>query len=86
MKVEIDFNLINGTLITWFFQIYFGSWGTVYKNSAICTLHTALNFQQICSICCYVRRNVDENLLYGLVAEPMKLLRNSFYGYQLMDR
>ena len=32
------------------------------------------------------RREADENLLYGVVAETMKLLGNSSYGYQTMDR
>ena len=32
------------------------------------------------------RREGDENPLSGFVAEKMKLLGNSSYGYQIMDR
>ena len=32
------------------------------------------------------RREIDENPLSGVVAETMKLLGNSSYGYQIMDR
>ena len=32
------------------------------------------------------RREGDENPLSGIVAETMKLLVNSSYGYQIMDR
>ena len=32
------------------------------------------------------RREEDENLLSGVVAETVRLLGNSFYGYQIMDR
>ena len=32
------------------------------------------------------RREGDENPLSGVVAETMKLLGNSSYGYQIMDR
>ena len=32
------------------------------------------------------RREGDENPLSGVVAETMKLLDNSSYGYQIMDR
>ena len=32
------------------------------------------------------RREGDENSLSGVVAETMKLLGNSSYGYQIMDR
>ena len=32
------------------------------------------------------RREGDENPLTGVVAETMKLLGNSSYGYQIMDR
>ena len=32
------------------------------------------------------RRKGDENPISGVVAETMKLLANSSYGYQIMDR
>ena len=32
------------------------------------------------------RREGDENPLLGVVAETMKLLRNSSYGYQILNR
>ena len=32
------------------------------------------------------RREIDENFLSGVVTKSMKLLGNSSYGYQIMDR
>ena len=32
------------------------------------------------------RRQIDENPSSGVVAKTMKLIANSFYGYQIMDR
>ena len=42
-------------------------------------------FHQLCQSVVAARRG-DENPYCGVVAETMKLLDNSLYGYQIMDR
>ena len=59
----------------------------MYKNSSICTIHTARKvFNSFVQSVVDARRAGDENPLSGVVAETIKLLGNSSYGYQIMDR
>ena len=78
--------LENGTLITLLLQFYL-ELGLVCKK--------IYRFVEYISVKCFnnfvqsavnARREGDENLISSVVAETMKLLANSCYGYQIMDR
>ena len=85
--------LENGTVITPFFSFYM-------ELGLPCSLNTVLIpsiycFDQYAPRKCYIkffqsvvdaRRGWDENPLSVAVAETMKLLGNSSYGYKIMDR
>ena len=86
-KISISsFTLQNGTLITplLFFKLPFG---------LVCTkLHRFVEyspkkcFNSFVQSAVDARRQGDENPNLSVVAETMKLLANSSYGYQIMDR
>ena len=81
-----SFKLTNGTLITPFFNFYLdlGLQCTKIHRFVQYTPHKVFNsfIQSVVD----ARRAGDENPLSGVVAETMKLLGNSSYGYQIMDR
>ena len=81
-----SFKLTNETLITPLFNFYLdlGLQCTKIHRFVQDTPHKVFNsfVQSVVD----ARRAGDENPLSGVVAETMKLLGNSFYGYQIMDR
>ena len=81
-----SFKLTNGTLITPLFNFYLdlGLQCTKIHRFVQYTPHKVFNsfVQSVVD----ARRAGDENPLSGVVAETMKLLGNSSYGYQIMDR
>ena len=68
-----SFKLQNGTIITPLFNFYMELSPRKCFNNSVQSVVDA-------------RREGDENSLSGVVAETMKLLGNSSYGYQIMDR
>ena len=68
-----SFKLENGSIITPLFNFFVQYFPRKRFNKFVQSVADA-------------RREADENLLYGVVAETMKLLGNSSYGYQTMDR
>ena len=56
------------------------------QNLSLRSVHTQKLFQNFVQSVVDARRAGDENLESMVVAETMKLLGNSFYGYQIMDR
>ena len=81
-----SFKLTNGTLITPLFNFYLdlGLQCTKIHRFVQYTPHKVFNsfVQSVVD----ARRAGDEHPLFGVVAETMKLLGNSSYGYQIMDR
>ena len=81
-----SFKLTNGTLITplFYFHLDLGLPCTKIHRFVQYTPHKVINsfVQSVVD----ARRAGDENPLSGVVAETMKLLGNSSYGYQIMDR
>ena len=81
-----SFNLTSGTLITSLFNLYldFGLQCTKIYRFVQYTPHKVFNsfVQSVVD----ARRAGDENPLSGVVAETMKFIGNSSYGYQIMDR
>ena len=80
-----SFKLENGTVITPLFNFYveLGLQCTkIYRFIQYSPRKCFNNFQSVVD----ARRDGDENPLSGVVAETMKLLGNSSYGYQIMDR
>ena len=81
-----SFKLSNGTLITPLFKFYLnlGLQYTKIQRFVQYTPRKVLsNFVQSVVD---ARRAGDENPLSGVVAETMKFLGNSSYGYQIMDK
>ena len=58
----------------------------IVQNLQLCTVFTSKMLQKFVQSIVDDRREGDENSLFGVVAETMKLLGNSSYGYQIMDR
>ena len=81
-----SFKLRNGTLITprFNFNLYLGLQCT--KNHRIVQYTPRKVFNSFVRSVVDARRAGDENLLSGVVAETMKILGNSSYGYQILDR
>ena len=79
-----SFKMTNETLITPLFNFYLGLQCTKIHSFVQYTPHKVFNsfVQSVVD----ARRAGDENPLSGVVAETMKLLGNSSYGYQIMDR
>ena len=71
-----SFKLTNGTLITPLFKFYLDL--GQYKTRKV--------FNSFVQSVVDARQAGDENPLSGVVAETVKLLGNSSYGYQIMDR
>ena len=81
-----SFKLENGTVITPLFNFYleFGfQCSKVYRFAQYTPRKCFNNFVQSVFD---ARKKGNENPLSGVVAETMKLLGNSSYGYQIMDR
>ena len=81
-----SFKLTNGTLITPLFSFYldFGQQCTITHRFVQFTLREVSN--KFVQYVADARQTGDENPISGVVAETMKLLEDSSYGYQLMDR
>ena len=58
----------------------------MYKNSSIRSVYTQEVFSSFVQSAVNAQRQGDENPNSSVVAETMKLLANSSYGYQIMDR
>ena len=57
-----------------------------YKNTPFCRVYSKKCFNCFLQAAVDARRKSDENPNSSVVAETMKLLANSFYGHQIMDR
>ena len=81
-----SFKLENGTVITLLFNFYV-EFGLQCTKIFRFVQYTPRNcFKVFVQSVFDARREGDENPLSGVVAETMKLLGNSSYGYQIMDR
>ena len=81
-----SFFLTNGTIITPLLLFYL-KLGLVCKRSHRFVQYTPRNcFNNFLQSAVDARRRGDENPNSSVVAETMKLLANSSYGYQIMDR
>ena len=56
----------------------------MYRNSSLCKIPRKVFNSFVLSVA-DDRRASNENTQCGVVAETMKLLGNSFYGYQIID-
>ena len=81
-----SFKLENGTVITPLFIFYMELGLQCTKNYRFVQYSPRKNFNNFVQSVVDARRERDENSLSGVVAETMKLLCNSLYGYQIMDR
>ena len=81
-----SFTLQNGTLITplLLFYIQLGLFCT--KIHRFVEYTPKKSFNSFVQSAVHARRQSDENSNSNVVAETMKLLANSSYGYQIMDR
>ena len=68
------------------FHFLLESWLTVTKISQFVQYTPRKKFDNFVQPVVDANRAVDENPLSGVVAKLMKLLRNSSYGYQILDR
>ena len=81
-----SFFLKNGTLITPLLLFYL-DWGLVCKKIYRFVEYNPVKcFKKFVQSAIDARREGDENPNSSVVAETMKLLANSSYGYQIMDR
>ena len=81
-----SFKLTNGTLITPLFNFYLDLGLQCTKIHRFVQYTPRKVFNSFVPSVVDARRAGDENSLSGVVAETMKLLGNSSYGYQIMDR
>ena len=81
-----SFKLENGTVITPLFNFYMESGLQCSKIYRFVQYSPRKCFSIFVHSVVDARREGDKNPLSGAVAETMKLLGNSFYGYQIMDR
>ena len=81
-----SFKLENGTVITRLFNFYLELGLQCTKNYRFVYYSSRKCFNIFVQSVVDARREGDENPLSGVVAETMKLLGNSSYGYQIMDR
>ena len=78
--------LENGTLIT-SLLLFYSVLGLVCKKIYRFVEYIPVKcFNHFVQSAVHARREGDENPNSGVVAETMKLLANSSYGYQIMDR
>ena len=81
-----SFHLKNGTLITPLFLFYFDL-GLVRTKLYRFVEYTPMKcFNKLVHSAVNARREGDQNPNSTVVADTMKLLTNSSYGYQIMDR
>ena len=81
-----SFKLENGTVITPLFNFYMELGLQCTKIYRFVQNSPRKCFNNFVQSVVDARREGDENPLSGVVAETMKLLGNSSYGYQIMDR
>ena len=81
-----SFKLTNGTFITPLFKFYLDLGLQCTKVHRLVQYTLRKVFNNFVQSVVDTRRAGDENPLSGVVAETMKLLGNSSYGYQIMDR
>ena len=81
-----SFKLENGTVITPLFNFYMELGLQCTKIYRFVQYSPRKCFNNFAQSVVDARREGDENPLSGVVAETMKLLGNSSYGYQIMDR
>ena len=81
-----SFKLENGTVITPLFKFYMELGLQCTKTYRFVQYSPRKCFNNLVQSVVDARREGDENPLSGVVAETMKLLGNSSYGYQIMDR
>ena len=81
-----SFKLENGTVITPLFNFYLELGLQCTKIYRFVEYSPRKCFNSFVQSVVDARREGDENPLSGVVAETMKLLGNSSYGYQIMDR
>ena len=81
-----SFKLENGTVITHLFNFYMDRGLQCTKIYRFVQYSPRKCFKNFVQSVVDARREGDENPLSGVVAETMKLLGNSSYGYQIMDR
>ena len=77
--------LENGTLITPLLLLYLDLGLVGKKNYGLVEYISVNCFNKFVQSAVKARREGDENPNSSVVAETMKLLANSFYGYQIMD-
>ena len=81
-----SFELENGTVITPLLNFYIKLGLKCTKTYPFVQYSPRYCFTSFVQSVVDARREGDENLLSGVVAEIMKLLGNSAYGYEIMDR
>ena len=81
-----SFKLKNGTVITPLFNFYMELGLQCTKIYRFVQYSPRKCFNNFVQSVVDAYREGDENPLSGVVAETMKLLGNSSYGYQIMDR
>ena len=81
-----SFKLENGTVITHLFNFYLELGLQCTKIYRLVQYTPKECFIIFVQSVVNARREEDENPLSGVVAETMKILGNSSYGYQIMDR
>ena len=81
-----SFTLQNGTLITSLLLIYLQLGLVVTKIHRFVEYTPRKCFSSFVQAAVHARRKDDENLNSSVVAETIKLLANSSYGYQIVDR
>ena len=81
-----SFKLENGTVITPLFNFYLRLGLQCTKVYRFLQYSPRKCFNNFVQSVVDARREGDENPLSGVVAETMKLLGNSSYEYQIMDR
>ena len=85
-KLISSLELTNGTIITPLFNFYLDLGLQCTKVHRFVHYTSRKVFNSLVQPVVDARRAGDENPLSGVVAETMKLLENSSYGYQIMDR
>ena len=81
-----SFKLENGTVITPMFNFYLELGLQFIKIFCFAQFTPRKKFNNFVLSFVDARREGNENPLSGVVAETMKFLGNSSYGYQIMDR
>ena len=81
-----SFKLENGSIITPLFNFYMELGLQCTKVYRFVQYLPRKRFNKFVQLVVDARRETDENPLSGVVAETIKLLGNSSYGYQIMDR